>query len=271
VSATGDGSHRLRIGCSGWNYAHWRNGVFYPPRLASRNWLRYYARHFDTVEINMTFYRLPKAHIVARWLEETPRDFVFAVKVSRYVTHIKRLLEVPQHLPLLYERIAPLLRSPKLGPLLWQLPPTFACDLERLANALEHLHDGYRHAFEFRHPSWFREETYTLLREHDVALVIGDRPQVNGFQTHEITADFTFVRFHGGTHGANGNYAHAELDVWADRLRRWSDSLDVFAYFNNDWLGYAIENALYLKERLGQPAEASAELVAFANAAAAQA
>jgi uncharacterized protein YecE (DUF72 family) len=271
VSATGDGSHRLRIGCSGWNYAHWRNGVFYPPRLASRNWLRYYARHFDTVEINMTFYRLPKAHIVARWLEETPRDFVFAVKVSRYVTHIKRLLEVPQHLPLLYERIAPLLRSPKLGPLLWQLPPTFACDLERLANALEHLHDGHRHAFEFRHPSWFREETYTLLREHDVALVIGDRPQVNGFQTHEITADITFVRFHGGTHGANGNYAHAELDVWADRLRRWSDSLDVFAYFNNDWLGYAIENALYLKERLGQPAEASAELVAFANAAAAQA
>jgi uncharacterized protein YecE (DUF72 family) len=271
VSATGDGSHRLRIGCSGWNYAHWRNGVFYPPRLASRNWLRYYARHFDTVEINMTFYRLPKAHIVARWLEETPRDFVFAVKVSRYVTHIKRLLEVPQHLPLLYERIAPLLRSPKLGPLLWQLPPTFACDLERLANALEHLHDGHRHAFEFRHPSWFREETYTLLREHDVALVIGDRPQVNGFQTHEITADFTFVRFHGGTHGANGNYAHAELDVWADRLRRWSDSVDVFAYFNNDWLGYAIENALYLKERLGQPAEASAELVAFANAAAAQA
>jgi uncharacterized protein YecE (DUF72 family) len=242
-----DGAHPIRVGCSGWNYAHWRNGVFYPPRLAPRNWLRFYAEHFDTVEINMTFYRLPKAHIVQRWVEESPENFTFAVKVSRYVTHIKRLLDVPQHLPLLYERIGPLLRSPKLGPLLWQLPPTFACDLDRLAQALEHLHDGYRHAFEFRHPSWFREETYTLLREHRVALVIGDRPQVNEFQTHELTADFTFVRFHHGTRGRNGNYSHAELDEWTHRLTRWSRDVDVYAYFNNDWEGYAVENAQYVQ------------------------
>lgn len=265
-----DSAHPVRIGCSGWNYAHWRNGVFYPPRCAPRNWLRWYARFFDTVEINMTFYRLPKAHIVERWVEESPAAFTFAVKVSRYVTHIKRLLDVPQHLPLLYERIAPLLRSPKMGPLLWQLPPTYACDLDRLARALEHLHDGQRHAFEFRHPSWFREETYTLLREHDVALVIGDRPQVNDFQTHELTAGFTFVRFHGGTRGANGNYSHGELDEWAQRLRDWSTEVEVYGYFNNDWEGYAIENALYLKERLGQPAATEAELLAFANAAASQ-
>jgi uncharacterized protein YecE (DUF72 family) len=264
------GAHRLRIGCSGWNYQHWRNGVFYPPRCAARNWLRWYARFFDTVEINMTFYRLPKPVSVARWVEESPDDFVFALKVSRYVTHIKRLLDVPQHLPILYERIEPLLRSPKLGPLLWQLPPTYACDLDRLAEALEHLHDGHRHAFEFRHPSWFREETYTLLREHGVALVIGDRPQVNDFQAHELTADFTFVRFHGGTHGANGNYAHDELDEWAQRIARWSREVDVFAYFNNDWEGYAIENALYLKARLGQPVAEGAALGAFANAAASQ-
>ena len=246
-----DSSDRLRVGCSGWNYSHWRNGVFYPPRCAPRNWLRFYAKYFDTVEINMTFYRLPKAAIVARWVEETPAEFTFAVKVSRYLTHVKRLLDVPQHLPLLYERIEPLLVSPKLGPLLWQLPPTFQADHERLAGALEHLHDGRRHAFEFRHPSWFTEQTYTLLREHNVALVIGDRPQVNDFQAHELTADFTFVRFHGGTRGADGNYAHAELDGWAERLRSWSREADVFAYFNNDWEGYAIENARSMQSRLG--------------------
>jgi uncharacterized protein YecE (DUF72 family) len=275
VRSSRDSSHRVRVGCSGWNYAHWRNGVFYPPRCAPRNWLRYYARFFDTVEINMTFYRLPKTAIVQRWVEESPDGFTFAVKVSRYVTHVKRLLDVPQHLPLLYERIEPLLRSPKLGPLLWQLPPTFQADHDRLARALEHLHSipngsGRRHAFEFRHPSWFTEQTYTLLREHNVALVIGDRPQVNDFQTHELTADFTFVRFHGGTRGRNGNYSHGELDEWAERLERWSTEVDVFAYFNNDWEGYAIENALYLKRRLGQPADVDNELLAFVNSAGAQ-
>ena len=243
---------RIRIGCSGWNYAHWRNGVFYPPRLAAKEWLRFYARRFDTVEVNTTFYRLPRVSSVARWVAESPEGFTFAVKVSRYITHIKRLLEVPQHLPLLYERIAPLLRSPKLGPLLWQLPPTFKVDLDRLAGALEYLHDGHRHAFEFRHESWFCEEVYTLLREHRVALVIGDRPEVNAFQAHELTAGFAFVRFHSGTRGRNGNYSHSELDEWADRLERWSREVDVFAYFNNDWEGFAVENARYLKARLGR-------------------
>jgi uncharacterized protein YecE (DUF72 family) len=270
VSSAGGGAHRIRIGCSGWNYAHWRNGVFYPPRCAARNWLRWYARHFDTVEVNMTFYRLPKEPVVARWVSEAPEGFTFAVKVSRYITHIKRLVDAHEHLPLLYERIDPLIRSPKLGPLLWQLPPTFACDLDRLATTLERLTDGHRHAFEFRHPSWFREETYTLLREHNAALVIGDRPEVNTFQTHELTADFTFVRFHGGTRGAGGNYSHAELDEWADRLERWSREVSVFAYFNNDWEGFAIENALYVRERLGQPVASPERLLAFANAAGAQ-
>jgi uncharacterized protein YecE (DUF72 family) len=260
----------LRIGCSGWNYDHWRRGVFYPPRCAARNWLRHYARHFDTVEVNATFYRLPRASSVARWVDETPDGFVFAVKASRYLTHVKRLQEVPENLAILLDRIEPLLHSPKLGPLLWQLPPTFRCDLDRLAAALEVLPRELRHAFEFRHPSWFREELYVLLREHGVALVIGDRPQVNDFQAHELTAGFTFVRFHGGTHGAGGNYSHRELDTWADRLAGWRREADVYAYFNNDWQGYAIENALYLKERLGQGVEADPELLAFANAAAAQ-
>jgi uncharacterized protein YecE (DUF72 family) len=243
-------AHDLRIGCSGWNYAHWRNGVFYPPRCAARHWLEFYARHFDTVEVNTTFYRLPRETSVARWVAETPPGFTFAVKVSRYVTHVKRLLDVERHLPLLYARIRPLLRTEKMGPLLWQLPPTFACDLDRLAAALEHTHDGHRHAFEFRHPSWFREETYTLLREHGVALVIGDRPQVNHFQAHELTAGFTFVRFHSGSRGRDGNYSHGELEEWAERLDRWRAEVDVYVYFNNDWEGFAIENAAHLQELL---------------------
>jgi uncharacterized protein YecE (DUF72 family) len=240
----------IRVGCSGWNYAHWRNGVFYPPRCPPRRWLRFYSEHFDTVEVNTTFYRLPATASVARWVDETPEGFTFAVKISRYITHIKRLVDVPQHLPLLYDRIAPLLRSPKLGPFLWQLPPTFACDLDRLAAALEVLHDGHRHAFEFRHPSWFCDEVYALLRQHQVALVIGDRPEVHAFQTDELTADFTLVRFHAGSRGRNGNYSHRELDEWAERLLHWSSTTAVFAYFNNDWQGYAIENARYTRAAL---------------------
>ena len=245
-----EASRQLRIGCSGWNYPHWRAGVFYPPRLPQRDWLTYYAARFDTVELNTTFYRLPQAGVVARWVSETPLGFVFAVKVSRYITHIKRLTEVSEHLPLLYERIEPLLRSPKLGPLLWQLPPTFRYDPDRLGSTLEHLHDGHRHAFEFRHPSWFRAETYALLREHRAALVIADRPSVNAFQTHELTTDYTYVRFHAGTRGRNGNYSHSELTAWGRRLVRWTKEVDVFAYFNNDWEGYAINNAMFLNQRL---------------------
>ncbi len=217
---SGRRTSRLSIGCSGWNYPHWRNGVFYPPRCPARRWLHFYAQRFDTVEVNTTFYRLPRSESVGRWVEETPDDFLFSVKVSRYITHVKRLQDVSEHLPLLYERIAPLLASPKLGPLLWQLPPTFACDLGRLAHTLEQVaHDGHRHAFEFRHASWFREDVYDLLREHGAALVLADRPEVHAFQTHELTADFTFVRFHSGTRGRNGNYSHGELDEWAAPAR----------------------------------------------------
>jgi len=260
----------IRVGCSGWNYKHWRDGVFYPPRCAPRNWLRFYARHFDTVEINMTFYRLPRATSVARWVAESPADFLFAVKASRYITHIKRLQDVEPNLAILYERIAPLLASPKMGPLLWQLPPTFRRDDERLARALAAFPPRQRHCVEFRHASWFAADVMALLRERNVALVIGDRPQVHPFQTEELTADYTFVRFHGGTRGSNGNYNHEELEVWAARLRDWSRRVEVFTYFNNDWEGYAIENALHLKRLLGQPVEPRAEMLAFEKAAAAQ-
>jgi uncharacterized protein YecE (DUF72 family) len=129
------GERAYRIGCSGWNYDSWRHGVFYPPRCPARLWLEYYARHFDTVEVNATFYRLPTVKAVQGWVEQTPDDFVLTIKMSRYVTHVKRLRELGPSLELFYSRIEPLVRSPKLGPVLWQLPPTFKRDDARLSRS----------------------------------------------------------------------------------------------------------------------------------------
>jgi uncharacterized protein YecE (DUF72 family) len=239
----------VRVGCSGWNYDHWRNGVFYPPRCPPREWLGYYARHFDTVEVNATFYRLPRREVVANWVKTSPPGFVFAIKMSRYITHIKRLLDLGSGVQTFYDRIEPLVRSPKMGPVLWQLPGTFRRDDERLANAVASLPPG-RHCFEFRHASWFVPEVYEILRQAGVALVIGDDPR-RPFQTRELTADWTFIRFHSGSRGLRGNYSKSELEGWAEQIEAWRRDHDVFAYFNNDWEGFAIKNGLWLKERLG--------------------
>ena len=238
----------VRIGCSGWNYAHWRERV-YPKGLPPSRWLEHYATLFDTVEVNSTFYRLPRREAVARWVEQTPPEFVFAVKASRYLTHLKRLADLRQGVERFYERIEPLVRSPKMGPVLWQLPANFHRDDERLANALEALPRG-RHCFEFRHESWFAAEVYELLRAHDVALVIGDHPE-RPFQTHELTASWTFIRFHYGKRGRHGNYSERELEEWRDRITAWRSRAEVLAYFNNDWEGYAVQNGLWLKQRIG--------------------
>jgi uncharacterized protein YecE (DUF72 family) len=241
---------RVRVGCSGWNYDSWRHGVFYSERLPARRWLAAYAEQFDTVEINATFYRLPKRAAAERWAQESPDDFTFTVKVSRYLTHVKRLRETPQHLDLLLARIEPLIAAGKLGPLLWQLPPTFRRDDQRLAEVLAGLPRTLRHAFEFRHESWFAEPVMELLRGHGIALVIADRPEIRSFQTRDLTTDFTFVRFHHGTRGRRGNYSPAELAEWAASIREWSAARDVYAYFNNDWEGFAPANASALKELL---------------------
>jgi uncharacterized protein YecE (DUF72 family) len=237
----------VRIGCSGWNYAHWRERV-YPKGLPTREWLRRYAELFDTVEVNTTFYRLPRRDSVAAWVRESPPSFLFAVKASRYLTHMKRLLDMEQGQARFYERIDPLVVSPKLGPILWQLPESFRRDEERLASALAKLRPG-RHCFEFRHASWFTDDVYALLREHGVALVIGDHPK-RPFQAHELTVDWTFIRFHYGSRGRGGNYSERELEEWAERIERWREGADVYAYFNNDWMGYAVKNGLRLKELL---------------------
>jgi len=237
----------VRIGCSGWNYPHWRE-VVYPKGLPPARWLEHYATLFDTVEVNNTFYRLPKRDSVARWVEQTPEDFVFTVKASRYLTHVKRLTDLGPGVRRFYERIEPLVRSPKLGPVLWQLPANFRRDEERLSAALERLPAG-RHCFEFRHESWFAPEIYELLRTHGVALVIGDHPE-RSFQSHELTTDWAFIRFHYGHRGRNGNYSERELEEWAGRIDAWRSRVEVYAYFNNDWQGYAVRNGSWLRKRL---------------------
>jgi uncharacterized protein YecE (DUF72 family) len=238
----------VRVGCSGWNYADWR-GRLYPEGLGTGRWLERYAEVFDTVEVNSTFYRLAKPDAVRRWVEQTPDDFVFSVKASRYLTHVRRLRQMKQGVERFYEAIEPLARSPKMGPILWQLPANFRRDDELLGQALDALPEG-RHCFEFRHESWFTREVYALLRSHGVALVIGDHPEWP-FQTHEMTADWTYVRLHHGRRGRRGNYSRSELDEWVERIRRWKRRRTVFVYFNNDWNGFAVDNARYVLRRLG--------------------
>jgi uncharacterized protein YecE (DUF72 family) len=239
---------RARIGCSGWNYDDWR-GSFYPKREPRRRWLSLYAERFDTVEVNNTFYRLPNRDSVAAWVRDTPEDFLFAVKASRYLTHIKRLSDTREGVARFYERIEPLIEARRLGPVLWQLPENFHRDDERLDAWLEALPSG-RHTIEFRHPSWFTAPVMRRLRERGVALALGDHPE-RPFQTHAATADWRFIRFHYGRRGRGGNYSPSELETWARRLAQWRRRAEVFAYFNNDWNAYAPANARDLARRLG--------------------
>lgn len=235
------------IGCSGWNYASWR-GRFYPQKEPQRRWLELYAQSFDTVEVNNTFYRLPKRTAVANWAKQTPDHFVFAVKASRYLTHIKRLAH-PDGIPRFYEPLEPLIEAGKLGPVLWQLPANFHRDDARLHAWLATLPPG-RHTIEFRHESWFAEPVIRALTDHGVALTIGDHPD-RPFQSHEPTAPWRFVRFHWGARGRRGNYSRTEIEAWAERIARWqrTGAEPVYAYFNNDWEAFAPANARLLARR----------------------
>ena len=239
--------HEVRVGCSGWNYKDWR-GEVYPPGLPAGRWLAHYATLFDTVEVNSTFYRLVSRDVVTRWVDETPEHFLFAVKASRYLTHVRRLSGIEEGLGRFYEGLRPMIEANRLGPVLWQLPETFHRDDERLAAALARLPPG-RHALEFRHPSWFERDVYALLREHDVALVIGDHPD-RPFQTHDATAGWRYVRLHHGSAGRRGNYSARELETWAERLHLWRAEGPVYVYLNNDWEAFAPRNAAQLRRRL---------------------
>jgi uncharacterized protein YecE (DUF72 family) len=236
----------VRVGCSGWNYTHWRESV-YPKGVPQRQWLPYYATLFDTVEVNATFYRLPSRETVSAWISSTPDDFVFSIKASRYLSHVKRLRGIADGIARLRERIEPLLNTPQMGPLLWQLPENFHRNDERLAEALEAL-PKWRHCIEFRHPSWFVGDVMAMLREHGVALVIGDHPE-RPFQLHELTTDWTYVRLHHGKRGRRGNYSRSELETWRRRIAAWRADAEVFVYCNNDWEAFAVRNASWLRDR----------------------
>ena len=239
-------TQRIRLGCSGWQYKHWR-GDFYPPELPQKQWFAHYARHFDTVEINNSFYRLPAPETFVRWREQAPRPFVYAVKASRFLTHMKKLKDPEEPLCRFFENAQQL--GPHLGPVLYQLPPGWKLDLDRFAHFLRALPKGCRHTVEFRETSWYDERVYALLRRHDVALCLHD---MHGSATGRLSVGpFIYVRFHHGTSKYGGRYPDERLDEWADWLAgRAADGLDVFAYFNNDSGGHAPRDAVRLRERL---------------------
>jgi uncharacterized protein YecE (DUF72 family) len=237
----------IHIGCSGWQYRDWR-GVLYPEGLAQRRWLECYASVFDTVEVNSTFYRLARPQAVQRWVDDTPPEFRFTVKASRYLTHVRRLHAISTGIHRFYAGIEPLVESKKLDAVLWQLPPTQQRDDAMLTEALHALPPG-RHAIEFRHPSWFADDVLDTLRAHEVALVIGDHPE-RPWQPRTLTAPFTVVRLHYGARGRRGNYSERELELWARRVRRLARDADVLVYLNNDWEGFAVRNALRLRTLL---------------------
>jgi uncharacterized protein YecE (DUF72 family) len=237
----------VRVGCSGWNYDSWKQPVYHG-RPAS-HWLRLYAELFDTVEVNATFYRLPTRAAVERWAEQSPEGFVFTIKGSRYLTHYTRLTRMEEGWDLLWSRIEPLAQAGKLGPVLWQLPPRFARDDERLDEALRAL-PPIGHCFEFRHPSWFCDPVYEILEHHRAALVIGVQPD-RPFQELRLTTGWTVIRFHYGSRGRRGNFSETELREWRDTIDGLRRDARVFAYFNNDWEAFAVRNALRLRQLVG--------------------
>ena len=238
----------FHIGTSGWHYKHWL-GDFYPAKHPTNKMFSWYAREFHTVEINNSFYRLPEEKTFQAWRELAPQGFIFAVKASRFITHIKRLKDAKDSVDLLFSRAAPL--GPTLGPILFQLPPRWKLNLDRLADFLNVLPKGHQFSIEFRDESWNSTAVFDMLRSHNVALCIHDWREMPW--PKELTADFTYVRFHGSGHCYGGNYPDEHLREWAQRLEGWKSHLrEAYVYFNNDIGGHAIRNARTLREMLNR-------------------
>jgi uncharacterized protein YecE (DUF72 family) len=246
---------QLRIGTSGWHYKHWL-GTFYPEKLPASKMLEFYLQHFDSVEINNSFYMLPKVPILEGWRKATPKDFLFAIKASRFLTHNKKLKDPQNALDNFLPRAEALGR--KLGPILFQLPPKWRVNVERFAEFLEALPKYHRYTFEFREPTWAHDEIYALLRKYNAAHCIYE---LAGYTSPlEVTTDFVYVRLHGPTMNKYaGSYSDKALGMWAGRIERWlGESRSVFVYFDNDQAGYAAKNALTLKKMLRGASEAVA-------------
>jgi uncharacterized protein YecE (DUF72 family) len=248
----------LRVGCSGWNYQHWR-GPVYPESLPARQWFAHYSTLFDTVEINNTFYRLPESSTFAAWNDQAPERFLYALKASRFLTHLKRLRDPEEPVLRFFERACRL--GHHLGPVLYQLPGNFHIDLDRLGNLLAILPRTLgeagglpsklpvRHVFEFRHPSWYVRDTLDLLRSHSAVMCLHDKLGSAVFEP--LDTPFLYVRFHGPGGRYFGRYDRQRLEWWAAVLtERWRAGRDVFAYFNNDPEGMAVLNASELKALL---------------------
>jgi uncharacterized protein YecE (DUF72 family) len=243
TSGENQGDVAVLVGTSGWQYDDWR-GRFYPKDLPKSQWLRCFSESFPTVEINNTFYQLPKYETFASWREASADGFLVAIKASRYITHIRRLRECRDPVRLLWSRCRRL--GKKLGPVLFQLPPNFRADAALLESFLRLLPKGMRAAFEFRHPSWMSEAAHRALDEAGCALVLADRPGAR--VPHVITGGWSYIRFHQGTPIAPG-YPRSKLRRWADRIVKMP-ARDTFVYFNNDTGGAAIRDARTLTELL---------------------
>jgi len=234
------------IGTSGWHYAHWV-GPFYPPGTGADDYLPYYAARFETVEINTSFYRLPKPDVLAAWRALTPDGFLFAAKASRYITHMKKLKDPGASTQRFFAAMATL--GPKLGPILFQLPPRWRANPDRLARFLEALPAEHRYAFEFRDRTWFDDRVYEILRRHRAACCAYE---IGGCESPLIeTAAFDYLRLHGPGEAYRGRYSDRALDAWADRLgARLAAGRDVYCYFDNDEAGFAAGDAARLRARL---------------------
>ena len=238
---------QIKIGTSGWMYKHWK-GKFYPEKLAASHLLEFYAQNFDTVEINNTFYKLPEAQVFEKWYEEAPENFLFAVKANRYLTHMKKLKDAEESLKLFLDR-AMVLKN-KLGPLLFQLPPRWNCNYDRLCEFLRLLPENLQYTFEFRNETWINDNILELLKQFNIAFCIYD---LAGTCTERIvTADFVYIRLHGASEDAYaGEYDSAALDDWSTFITEQANAgKNVYCYFDNDQNAFAPKNAASLAAKV---------------------
>lgn len=238
---------RYYIGCSGWSYKHWK-GVFYPDDLPQTKWLQHYVKYFNTVEINSTFYRFPKKETLEQWYNETPDDFTFTLKGSRYITHMKKLKNVEEYVQNFYDQAQ--VMGDKIGCILWQLPPNLHRNDEKLKAFCNALSSNFHNVIEFRHESWFVEDIFDILKKYNVGYCIISTPDLP--ETVEETADTVYIRFHGkDEEWYTYHYTQDELKNWAESIKKLQ-AHQLYIYFNNDYQAHAVQNAQQLSDYLSK-------------------
>ncbi len=235
---------KFYIGTSGWHYGHWKN-IFYPKSLKKANWLEFYSKFFNAVEINKTFYSTPGRNEINTWEKLSPKQFIFAIKMNKYITHIKKLKTDSDYLKAFLNIVKGL--KNKRGPILIQLPPFLKFNYDRLLYFAKSLPKGFKYAIEFRNNGWFCEEVYKILKKYNICMCIHDYPNINC--PKKITSNFAYIRFHGYKKLYGGIYPEKELITWKDFFKS-SNLKSIYVFFNNDEKAYAVKNALYLKEIL---------------------